>query len=93
VYGREEWLLVLAGTPNLRHSHGDDRLEAGDVVCLPEGPAGARRLLNRTPSGARALIISTTGLPANVCYPETGRWVIRNGPGLEAVTLGGAGMV
>ena len=37
VYGREEWLLVLAGTPTLRHPHGEDQLEAGDLVCLPEG--------------------------------------------------------
>ena len=25
VYGREEWLLVLTGTPTLRHPHGEDR--------------------------------------------------------------------
>jgi len=81
VYGREEWLLVLAGTPTLRHPRGDDRLEAGDLVCLPEGPAGARRLLNRGESIVRALFLSTTGLPANVCYPDTGEWLIRNGPG------------
>ena len=73
VYGREEWLLVLAGTPTLRHPHGEDQLEAGDLVCFPEGPAGAHRLLNRGDSVVRALLLSTTGLPANVCYPDTGR--------------------
>jgi uncharacterized cupin superfamily protein len=85
VHGREEWLLVLAGTPTLRSPAGEDRLEPGDLVCLPEGPAGARRLLNRGESVVRALFLSTTGLPANVCYPDTGRWLIRNGPADEVV--------
>jgi uncharacterized cupin superfamily protein len=87
VYGREEWLLVLAGTPTLRHPRGEDRLEAGDLVCLPEGPAGARRLLNGGASVVRALCLSTTSLPANVCYPDTGRWLIRNGPGADEVVV------
>jgi uncharacterized cupin superfamily protein len=87
VYGREEWLLVLAGTPTLRHPGGEDQLEAGDLVCLPEGPAGAHRLLNRGESVVRALLLSTTGLPANVFYPDTGHWLIRNGPGLDEVVV------
>jgi uncharacterized cupin superfamily protein len=87
VYGREEWLLVLAGTPALRHPHGEDRLEAGDLVCLPEGPAGAHRLLNRGESVVRALLLSTTGLPANVCYPDSGHWLIRNGLGQGEVVV------
>jgi len=53
VYGREEWLLVLAGKPTLRHRQGEDHLGAGDLVCLPEGPTGAHRLLNRGESVAR----------------------------------------
>lgn len=77
VHGREQWLLVLTGAPTLRHAHGEDRLEAGDLVCLPEGPAGVHQLLDHGES--RALVLSTTGLPANVCYPDTGRWLIRNG--------------
>jgi uncharacterized cupin superfamily protein len=78
VYGREEWLLILAGTPVLRLGHGHDQLEPGDLVCLPEGPAGAHRLLNPGEAVVRALLLSTTGLPANVCYPETGQWLIHN---------------
>jgi uncharacterized cupin superfamily protein len=91
VYGREEWLLVLAGTPSLRHPQGEDRLEAGDLVCFPEGPAGARRLLNRGDAVARALFLSTTGVPANLCYPHAGQWLIRNGLGSEEVVLREAG--
>jgi uncharacterized cupin superfamily protein len=87
VYGREELLLVLAGTPTLRHPEGEDRLETGDLVCFPDGPAGAHRLLNRDDSLVRALFLTTTGLPANVCYPDTGEWLLRNGPGQEDVAL------
>jgi uncharacterized cupin superfamily protein len=92
VYGREEWLLVLAGTPTLRHPQGEDQLEAGDLVCFPEGPAGAHRLLNRGESVVRALLLSTTGLPANVCYPDTGQWLIRNGLGRDEVAVRETGL-
>lgn len=87
VCGREEWLLVLAGAPTLRHPQGEDGLEPGDLVCLPEGPAGAHQLLNRGESVLRALLLSTTGLPANVCYPDTGRWLLRNGRGADDVVV------
>lgn len=80
VYGREEWLLVLAGAPTVRHRQGEDQLEPGDLICFPEGPAGAHQLLNRSESPVRALCLSTTGLPANVCYPDAGQWLMRNGP-------------
>jgi uncharacterized cupin superfamily protein len=87
VFGREEWLLVLAGGPTLRHPHGEDRLEPGDLVCFPEGPGGAHRLLNRGESVVRALVLSTTGLPANVHYPDTGHWLMHNAPGREDVAV------
>jgi len=87
VYGQEEWLLVLAGTLTLRHPHGEDQLEAGDLVCFPEGPTGAHRLLNRGDSVVRALFLSTTGLPVNVCYPDTGHWLIRSGPDGDEVVV------
>jgi uncharacterized cupin superfamily protein len=80
VVGRERWLLGLSGTATVRRPHGEARLEAGDVVCLPEGPAGAYAL---TGGSGRVLRLSTTGLPANVCYPDTGRWRLLNGPGDE----------
>jgi len=35
----------------------------------------------------RALFLSTTGLPANVCYPDTGHWLIRNGLGRDEVVV------
>ena len=85
VYGREEWLLVLASTPTLRHPQGESSLLAGDLVCFPDGPAGAHRLINRSESIVRALFLSTTRVPANVCYPDTGDWLIHNGPGDDVV--------
>jgi uncharacterized cupin superfamily protein len=85
VYGREEWLLVLAGTPTVRHPQGEEDIETGDLVCFSEGPAGARHLRNRGGSVVRALFLSTTGLPANVRYPDTGHWLIRNGLGPDEV--------
>ena len=87
VYGREEWMLVLAGTATLRHPQGEDDLEVGDLVCFPEGPAGAHRLLNRGESVVRALFLSTTGLPANVYHPDTGQWLLRNGLGQDEVVV------
>jgi uncharacterized cupin superfamily protein len=83
VWGREAWLVVLAGTPTLRHPHGEDGLQEGDVVCLVDGPDGARELRNGGGTAARVLCLETTGHPANVCYPETGRWRLLNAPGAE----------
>jgi uncharacterized cupin superfamily protein len=79
VHGRERWALVLDGTPTLRHPQGEDRLEPGDLVCFPEGPAGAHQLLDG--GQWRALVLETTGLPANVCYPDSGEWLMKNVPG------------
>jgi hypothetical protein len=41
----------------------------------------------------RALFLSTTGLPANVCYPDTGHWLIRNGLGRDEVVVRETGPV
>jgi uncharacterized cupin superfamily protein len=91
VYGREEWLMVLAGAPTLRRPHGEEQLNAGDLLCLPEGPAGAHRLLNRSESVVRALLLSTTTLPVTVYYPDTEHWLLRNGPGDDETVLLQAG--
>jgi uncharacterized cupin superfamily protein len=76
-HGREEWLLVLSGAPTLRHPEGEDRLAPGDVVCCREGPAGAHRLLSTGTSEARAVIISTMGLPYAVEYPDSGKLMVK----------------
>jgi uncharacterized cupin superfamily protein len=91
VYGREQWLLVLAGAPTLRHREGEETLEPGDVVCLLEGPAGARELRNDGESPVRALLLSTTAVPYAVRYPETDEWLVAtdDGPGLALQAAGG----
>ena len=70
-YGAEEWALVLAGRPTLRHPDGADELAPGDVVCFPEGPDGAHKLTNRGSETARVMILSTFARPAVAVYPDS----------------------
>ena len=86
-YGRELWLLLIAGTPTLQHADGERVMSPGDLACLPEGPAGGRRLINRSGETARVLLLWTTGFPAAVCYPETGEWLLRTAPGADEIRL------
>jgi hypothetical protein len=42
-YGREEWVLVLTGTPTLRHPAGTHVLDPGDMsasLTVPPAPTG-----------------------------------------------------
>lgn len=86
-YGREEWVMILGGSAALRHAEGEELLAAGDVVCFAEGPGGAHRILNHGSDPLRAIFLSTTGLPANVCYPDRGIWVLSNAPDDADITL------
>jgi uncharacterized cupin superfamily protein len=70
-YGAEEWLLVLDGRPTLRHPDGEDELEPGDLVCFPEGPAGAHKVTNHGDEPARMMIISTYSRPAVAVFPDS----------------------
>lgn len=70
-YGCEEWLIVIAGRPSLRHPEGEEGLVPGDVVCFPEGPAGAHKLTNRTDEDVRFAMLSTKGEPAVAVYPDS----------------------
>jgi uncharacterized cupin superfamily protein len=70
-YGCEEWLLVVAGRPTLRHPGGEDELEPGDLVCFPEGPEGAHKVTNGTDETVRIMILSTKASPALAVYPDS----------------------
>jgi uncharacterized cupin superfamily protein len=70
-YGNEEWLLVVSGTPVLRHPDGEDELAAGDAVCFPEGPEGAHKVTNGTAETVRVLMLSTVNEPAVAVYPDS----------------------
>jgi uncharacterized cupin superfamily protein len=71
--GDEEWLIVLAGRPTVRHPGGEDGLEPGDVVCFPAGPTGAHKISNPGDEAARVLIVSTHRLPSVAVYPDSGK--------------------
>jgi uncharacterized cupin superfamily protein len=75
---REHWALVLGGAPSLRHPGGEDVMAPGDVVCFPEGDAGAHQFLNHADQPARLLICSApvTGPSASV-YPDDDTYVLR----------------
>ena len=45
--GDEEWLIVLDGGVAVRTPAGEEELGRGDVVCFPEGPEGAHKMVNR----------------------------------------------
>src|SRR6478735_3576253 len=55
----EEWLLVVSGTPTLRHPGGEDELEPLDIVFFPSGPAGAHLVRNTSESTARVAMFSS----------------------------------
>jgi uncharacterized cupin superfamily protein len=69
--GEEEWLLVLAGNPTVRHPAGSERLEPWDVVCFPRGPEGAHGIRNETEETARLLMFSTVVVPTATVYPDS----------------------
>jgi len=70
-HAEEEWLLVLAGTPTLRHPEGVETLAPWDVVCFPTGPAGAHKVTNDRDEPARVLMFSTVIWPAVTVYPDS----------------------
>jgi uncharacterized cupin superfamily protein len=71
--GEEEWLLVLEGTPTLRHPEGSERLAPWDLACFPRGPEGAHRIGNETGESARVLMFSTVVELTATVYPDSGK--------------------
>jgi uncharacterized cupin superfamily protein len=68
----EEWLLVVSGTPSLRHPGGEERLEPWDLVFFPAGPQGAHLVRNNSESNARvAMFSSSIATVGAVVYPDT----------------------
>jgi uncharacterized cupin superfamily protein len=68
---QEEWLLVVSGTPTLRHPGGEDRLEPWDLVFFPSGPAGAHLVRNNSESTARVAMFSSVTAVDAVVYPDS----------------------
>jgi uncharacterized cupin superfamily protein len=67
----EEWLLVVSGTPTLRHPGGEDQLEPWDLVFFPSGPAGAHLVRNDGESPARVAMFSSITAVGAVVYPDS----------------------
>jgi len=68
----EEWLLVVSGTPTLRHPEGEEQLEPWDLVFFPSGPDGAHLVRNNSESTARvAMFSSSIATVGAVVYPDT----------------------
>lgn len=86
-YGCEEWLLVVAGHPTLRHPGGEAELEPGDLVGFPEGPEGAHKVTNRTEETARIMILSTKGGPGVAVYPDSDKLGIFTEDGADDVMV------
>lgn len=91
-WNNEEWLIVVAGRPVLRTPEGERPLEPGDVVCFPEGPAGAHLVRNDSNEPVRVLILSTKNSPGIAEYPDSdklGVWagetrhMVRRSPQLD----------
>ena len=78
-YGCEEWLLVLTGEVTLRDPEGERTLAAGDLVCFPEGPDGAHRVVNHGDVPARIVLLSTKGRPAVAVFPDSDKVVLFSG--------------
>ena len=68
----EEWLLVVSGTPTLRHPGGEQQLEPWDTVFFPSGPTGAHLVRNNSEETARVAMFSSMGAAAGVVvYPDS----------------------
>jgi uncharacterized cupin superfamily protein len=90
--GEEEWLLVLAGNPTLRHPEGSEQLAPWDVACFPRGPEGAHKIANEGEERARVLMFSTVAVPTATVYPDSGKVGIYTGdPATETIVKGEPG--
>ena len=68
----EEWLVVVEGTPTLRHPGGEEQLEPWDAVFFPPGPAGAHLVRNDSTSTVRvAMFSSSSAAVGAVVYPDS----------------------
>jgi uncharacterized cupin superfamily protein len=67
----EEWLLVVSGTPTLRHPGGEDQLEPWDIIFFPAGPEGAHLVRNNSESPARVAMFSSMTSVGAVVYPDS----------------------
>ena len=80
--GSEEWLFVVEGELTLRTPEGERMLRAGDLVCFPEGPAGAHAVRNDSDATARFAMPSFDAQTNAAIYPDSGTFAL-HGPGFS----------
>ena len=83
----EEWLLVLAGSVQLRIAEGEEELQRGELVCFEPGPRGAHKVTNRTTASARVMMFSSAREPAVAVYPDSDKIGIWPGNPADEVML------
>jgi uncharacterized cupin superfamily protein len=90
----EEWLLVVSGTPTLRHPGGEEQLEPFDLVFFPAGPDGAHLVRNDSDSAARVAMFSSLSAAAGaVVYPDSDMiWMWTDDDAVDIVVERGSGL-
>ena len=83
----EEWLLVVSGTPTLRHPGGEEQLEPWDLVFFPAGPAGAHLVRNNSESTARVAMLSSITAVGAVVYPDSDMIQISTTDGTDDIVV------
>jgi uncharacterized cupin superfamily protein len=83
----EEWLLVVSGTPTLRHPRGEEQLEPWDLVFFPAGPAGAHLVQNKSESTARVAMFSSITAVGAVVYPDSDMIQISTTDGTDDIVV------
>jgi uncharacterized cupin superfamily protein len=69
--GNEEWVVALTGRLSVRTPEGEVELGPWDVLCFPDGEAGAHRFTNRTEEPVRFAVLSTKIDPSSAVYPDS----------------------
>jgi len=67
----EEWLVVLDGAVVVRTPEGEERLQRGEMISFPVGPAGAHKVTNRSDAIARVMMFSSAREPSVAVYPDS----------------------
>jgi uncharacterized cupin superfamily protein len=70
--GREEWAVVVVGTPTVRAPDGERALRPGDLVAFAADATGAHTFLNHSDGDARVAIFSTLGR-GSAWYVDSGK--------------------
>jgi len=81
--GNDELVVVVTGTPTLRTPDGERELAPGDCILFPSGPDGAHKLTNRSDGLVRVLLVSNFALPRATVQRDSGKMMVRWGPGSD----------